>query len=103
MPMVDALYAVDVGDAARSLTVGASSTRLPINTIRGQPIIQKVELTVETAQIRWWDDGTDPTASVGQVANVGTRIVLANRNRIENFRAIRTGSTSATLRGVYLA
>lgn len=99
MPMVSQLRTVSVA----SITVADSSTRLPINTIRGTPLIQQVEMTVEDAQIRWWDDGTDPTSTVGQVANVGTRIVLANRGRIEGFRCIRTGGTSATLQTEFLA
>lgn len=60
-------------------------------------------IIVEGAQIRWRDDGTDPTSSVGSIANVGAVISLNNRNRLENFRAIRTGSTSATLNVSYLA
>ena len=92
------------------ITVAASSTRLTLANVRGaasgsaspQPWAEKVIITVETAQIRWRDDGTDPTSSVGHLANVGTIITLDNRNRIDRFRAIRTGSTSALLNVSYL-
>lgn len=103
MPVFEHLYAVAVSDAARSITVDNTSTRLPLATIHGTPLIKVVEITVEGAQIRWWDDSTAPTASVGRIANIGTFIVLDNTSRIENFRAIRTTATNATLRCAYLA
>ena len=52
---------------------------------------------VETAQIRYWMNGDDPTASVGLLGEIGDVITLVGRHDIENFKAIRTGSTSATL------
>lgn len=84
------------------LTVGASAIRLTIANIVTTPPVEKVILTVEDAQIRWRDDGTDPTASVGRLANPTDVLTLDNRNRIVNFRAIRTGGTSATLNVDYL-
>ena len=57
----------------------------------------RAEMTLETAQIRMWADGTDPTASAGILVNVGDTIVLNSAAQIANFKAIRTGSTSGTL------
>lgn len=57
----------------------------------------KAIIVVETATMRWRDDGTDPTSSVGTNAFVNTTIVLDGRDRINKFRAIRTGGTSSKL------
>lgn len=89
-----------------SITVAATAVGLTQSNVRGTSArfrTEKVVITVETAQLRWRDDGTDPTASEGHLANVGTVLTLENRNRIDRFRAIRTGSTSATLRVNYMA
>ena len=86
------------------ITVGASAVGLTQSKVRnGGRWAEKVLLTVGTATIRWLDDGTDPTSTVGHLAYAGDVINLDNRNRIEKFRAIRTGSTSAVLDASYLA
>ena len=92
--------------AFESITVADSATRLTIGNVlgnSGQSMAEAVTILVETAQLRWRDDGTDPTSSVGNLANVGSILRIENRNRILAFRAIRTGSTSATLRVNYYA
>jgi len=57
----------------------------------------RAEMTLETAQIRYWDDGSDPTSSEGHPVNVGDIITLDSAAQIANFKAIRTGSTSGKL------
>ena len=57
----------------------------------------RAEMTLETAQIRIWLDGTAPTASAGILVEIGDPIVLNSAAQIANFKAIRTGSTSGTL------
>ena len=84
------------------ITVAAAAIGLTSNNVLASPPARKVIITIEDAQIRWRDDGTDPTASVGRIANPTDTIVLNHGNRISNFRAIRTGSTSATLNVDYL-
>jgi hypothetical protein len=49
----------------------------------------------ETADVRWRDDGTNPTASVGKLLRVGDE--LAYDGNMSDIKFIRTGSTSATL------
>lgn len=93
--------------AFEQITVAAVAIGLTTANVRGYGsnrfAAEKTIIIVETAQIRWRDDGTDPTASVGFLANVGTIITLDNRDRIERFRAIRTGGMSALLGVSYLA
>lgn len=61
----------------------------------------RAEMTLETAQIRKWADGTAPTASVGQIVEVGDVIVLNSAAQIAAFKAIRTGGASGVLRVEY--
>ena len=57
--------------------------------------------TLETGQIRFWLDGTDPTSSEGHLLEIGQSIGLTNGVQIGNFRAIKTGVTSGVLRCSY--
>ena len=52
---------------------------------------------VEGAQIRYRTDGTDPTATVGKVANPGDAIRISGYRDITSIRFIRTGGISATI------
>jgi len=54
-------------------------------------------MTLETASIRYWCDGTDPTTSAGHLVEVGDQIILNSAAQIAGFTAIRTGSTSGKL------
>lgn len=56
---------------------------------------------VETAQIRFTIDGTAPTTTVGVLADPGAVIHLNTRDQLQKFKAIRTGSSSGTLRCLY--
>lgn len=89
------------------ITVAASAIGLTTANVRGygsnRYAAERAIVIVETAPIRWRDDGTDPSASVGMIANPGTILTLDNRDRIEKWRGIRTGATSATLSVSYLA
>jgi len=57
---------------------------------------------VETAEIRYTLDGsTTPTDAVGVVVEPLEWIVLDNKDKLRNFRAIRTTATSASLKCHY--
>lgn len=64
------------------------------------PQIKRATCTTEEAQIRAWEDGTDPTASVGQILNIGDVFEVAGVDAA-NFRAIRTGSVSGKISVAY--
>ena len=53
---------------------------------------------LDTAQIRQRWDGTDPTATEGELVEIGDVITLSGYAVIEDVRWIRTGSTSGILR-----
>lgn len=53
--------------------------------------------TVESADIRYRQDGTDPTTSIGKVIyETGGDDIIGSQN-IKNFSAIRDGGTDATI------
>lgn len=62
----------------------------------GTPAIS-AHVSVETAQVRYRTDGTDPTASVGSILDPGDEFVVWGTQDIRSIRFIRTGGVSATL------
>lgn len=63
---------------------------------------KKVLITVETATCRYRMDGTDPTDTVGHFVVPTQSIVLEGHTQLKNFKAIRTGTTSAVMQVTYL-
>jgi len=61
----------------------------------------RAEMTLETAQIRFRADGSDPAADEGHPVEVGDVIILDSAAQIAGFKAIRTGSTSGVLKVTY--
>jgi hypothetical protein len=57
----------------------------------------KAVIVVEDATIRWRIDGTNPDANTGTKSFVNSTIILDSRDQIDNFKAIRQGTTSAKL------
>ena len=55
----------------------------------------KAIMTVEDATLRYRDDGTDPTATVGLKVFVAGTIILNSRDSLEKFRAIRQGGSNS--------
>lgn len=53
---------------------------------------------VETASFRARDDGTNPTASEGELREVGEDVILSH-SMLDTGVFIRTGSTSAVVKG----
>lgn len=58
-------------------------------------------IQVATTSIRFLYDGSNPTTAVGHVADDGDIIVLESSAELANFRAILTGSSTATLTVTY--
>ena len=57
--------------------------------------------TLETGQIRYRVDGTDPTSAEGHILNPGDSLIVDSLHDLKNFKAIRTGSTSGILKVSY--
>ena len=87
--------------AEEDITVAASSIGLTLTNVLATPPPKKVELFFEDAQVRVRVDGSAPTSSVGEIFNPFDRQTLWGPAQAYNWRAIRTGATSATVRARY--
>lgn len=98
----DPLWSLD-WFARESVTIPDSATALTAATynVSTRPHARVALITVEDAQISFTLDGTTPTATVGHLADIGDTITLRNSNEVNRFQAIRTGSTSGTLKVSY--
>jgi len=84
------------------LSITGTATALSATDGDGVPANGAI-LSVETAPIRYWTDGTTPTATTGHLAEVGDVVELHSRGEVRNFSAIRTGGTSGTIMGTLYA
>jgi len=92
------------GKAFNYEAVTVSSSAVGLTSTKYNPSGHKAQvafITVEDAQIRFRYDGTDPTSSEGHIADVGDVIKIEGYDNIANFKAIRTGSSDATIRVTY--
>jgi len=84
---------IDATAGGKGLTTGKLTTDI-------KP--KEVIITVEDAQIVYMLDGsTTVTADIGHVANPFDTIVLKGHAQLNNFKAIRKGSTSANISVTY--
>lgn len=87
-----------------SITVADSAIGLTASIITGITDITKTVKSVvcrlETAEIRFRVDGSDPTNTEGVLLEVG-EIVTLEGNDITQFKAIRTGGSSGVLKCTY--
>ena len=83
-----------------ALTIDATAGGIAL-TIPTDTNPEHMLLTVETAAIRWWADGTAPTAANGHLLEAGDVLEWMDegnyRSVIERFRAIRQGGVSGTV------
>lgn len=77
----------------QQLTVSTVSVALTVPTSANRAII-----TVETDTIRWRDDNTAPTSTVGMILFNGSTLELGTGLSLTQFKAIR--DTSATVDAV---
>ena|SRR3990167_4279070 len=85
-----------------TITVADTAIGLTASKLASTPRPKKVVITIETAQIRYRMDGTDPSATVGHLANPLDSIVLEGYSQLNGTKFIRKGSTSATISVSYL-
>lgn len=84
---------ITVADTAIGLTAGKLTTeRRPIQAF----------ITVETAEIRYRWDGTDPTTSEGHLLQPMDTLIVEGVGNMSLIKFVRTGATSGTLKVSYL-
>jgi len=86
-------------DAYAHETLTVSSTALPFTATvydsgSGRP--QSALVTIATDNIRFWSDGTAPTATIGHLGTAGTPIEVCGFSNLKNWRMIRQ-TTDATV------
>lgn len=85
-----------------TITVAGTAIGFTSSKINSTPKPKKVFITTESAQLRYRFDGTDPTSSVGHLLVPTQSLTLEGFSQINNFKAIRTGATSATIQVSFL-
>ena len=85
-------------NAIGNQTIVASGTAQSLTPTTGatKALIQ-VESAVATASIRYWEDGTAPTSSVGMLHLNGSVIELTTAENIRNFKFIQSVAGSIQL------
>jgi hypothetical protein len=83
---------VTVANTAIGLTAATYTPR------SGSSQVVRCTMRLETAQVRFRYDGTNPTSSEGTLLEVGEVLTLSGFDFLEDFRAIRTGATSGVLK-----
>lgn len=84
--------------------VGLTASKIEPNSSVAEKDLGKAKLiriSVETDKVRFREDGTDPTSSEGHELSQGDWYFIANLQQAKQFKAIRSGSSDATLRVTY--
>jgi hypothetical protein len=90
---------IPVAASYEALTVSSSAVGLQSATLSpAGGDVWICQISVEGASLRWRYDGSNPTTTEGHLAQVGDWIELKGFTNLQRFRAIRTGTTDATLR-----
>lgn len=80
----------------QQLTVSTSAVGLTVPAGASRAVV-----IVEAQPIRYRDDKTDPTASVGMLCAAGLRFEIDSRQSMLAFKAIRQGGTDGVLNVSY--
>ena len=83
-------------------TVGGIGLTASTTYLLSSPRPKRAFLTFDDAQCRVTKDSTAPTTTIGHLYNPTQSLLLEGFSQLNNFRAIRTGTTSATLQVTYL-
>lgn len=86
---------ITVGNAAVGFT---NSLYLPTDK---KIVANVVECRLESANIRYRLDGTNPTSTEGILLQAGEILILKGNNNITRFRAVKTGGVSGTIKVHY--
>jgi hypothetical protein len=81
------------------ITVGAAAVGIGTSTLQptSQPDRRYCLIVLETADIRWRVDGTDPSSTTGTPMKADGTITIAGIRNLVRFRAIRSGGSSGVL------
>jgi hypothetical protein len=83
--------------------ITVADTAIGFTAAKLVPTVVGVFCTLETGQVRFRMDGTDPDATTGHLLEVGQSFTITNRSALANIKFIRTSSTSGALKATYLS
>ena len=85
-----------------SITVTDTAIGLTASILNTTIKPKRAFLTIETAQLRYRYDGTDPTDTEGHILNpVVNYLIIEGWHNLNNFKAIRTGAISGVIKVSY--
>lgn len=84
---------------ANSESIVISNTAVALTTIPASA--QAAHISVHEQRLRFYYDGSTPTATSGHVGIVDREIDLESREEVTNFKAIREGGTDARISVTY--
>ena len=85
--------------AAEALSVAGAAVGFTASTYApstGQPAVVAL-VQCQAAAVRYWTYGTDPTATVGKVMEIGDEIAVCGKSNIDSIRFISRDGGTATL------
>ncbi len=96
---------VETGDIAwdghEVTPVAVSTTAVALTSDILASSHQYAMITCEAAAVRFWLDGTSPTATVGHILNPNDMLILDNQNAVDNASFISKDGGTATLQVSY--
>ena len=90
-----------VGYDMEEITITSVAIGLTTSKLTTTPKPKEVFIQCETAQCRYFYDGTTPTSTSGFILNPLDTVRIKGHSNLNNFLAIRTGTTSAKLTVCY--
>lgn len=89
------------GKTQEEITAGASAIGLTASNLTATPKPKEVFIQCETAQCRYFYDGSTPTSTSGFILNPMDTLRVKGYSNLNNLKFIRTGATSAKLTVCY--
>ena len=89
------------GYTTEEITVTSVAIGLTTSKLTTTPKPKEVFIQCETAQCRYYYDGSTPTSSSGFILNPLDTVRIKGHSNLNNFLAIRIGATSAKLTVCY--
>ena len=90
-----------IGYDMEEITVTDSAQVLTASKLIASPKPKEAFIQCETAQCRYFYDGSTPTSTSGFLLNPYDTVRIKGYSNLNNFKAIRTGATSAKLTVCY--
>jgi hypothetical protein len=90
-----------IGFDTEEITVAGTEIGLTVSKLTATPKPKEAFIQCETAQCRYYYDGSVPTSTSGFILNPMDTVRIKGHSNLNNFLAIRTGGTSAKLTVCY--